>query len=197
VSPASRRSLVAKALVVLGLLGNHQAFPPSSHGGHDVDATTPSPVRWRVVPAPRGEILDRGGAPLASSRLAFDIYAIPGLFTPEVRAGLIDLLELGDEEVAELDGRAARLGGDEAGPAIALLEGQTRQRAALVAAADLGGAVEVQVGSQRVYPHGPLAAHVIGYVGRKASTEGKVAAPVARAIVDGYFSGRSTQRRSR
>lgn len=152
--------IVAGVLVALGVLGAHRAFHRSSHGGEVVDATSSSQVRWRLVPAARGEILDRDGSSLASNRLAFNIHAIPGLYTPAVRDRLIGLLDLDDAEVGELDGRAARLGSDPTGPAIALLEDQTRRRAALVAEAgvDLGGAVEVQADSHRFYPYGRPAA---------------------------------------
>ncbi len=179
------RRVVSVALVALAVLGAHHAFLRSSHGGEGAEAVTSSAVRWRLVPAARGEILDRDGSALASNRLAFNIYAIPGLFTPEVRARLIDVLDLGDEEVAELDSRAARLGGDQAGRAIMLLEDQTRRRAALIAEAgpELGGAVEVQADSHRVYPHGRLAAHLIGYVSRSASNQ------PANAEDSGYDNG--------
>lgn len=183
---ALRRRGFRLAAAVAALGGVAHLAVVTARGDDPVESSASSAVRWRRIPAPRGEILDRDGVSLARSRLGFAIYANPDLYTPEVRARLIDLLELGDEEVAEMDARAERLG-LEPGRAIALLDDQPRRRAALVEGADLGGAVEVQADSRRVYPRGRLAAHVIGHVSEVLHAEA--------SSVDGADEGSQVGRR--
>jgi penicillin-binding protein 2 len=121
----------------------------------------------------RGKILDRNGAPLASSRRAFNIYVVPRRFTPEVRTRLIDLLALSEAEVARMDSRAAHMVERQAGRAILVLGDQGRRRARLVARArlELGGAVEVHSDPYRDYPRGELASHLIGYMSEPSPRE--------------------------
>lgn len=117
-------------------------------------------VRTHVVPiqAPRGEILDSTGQPLAASVGADSIYAVPA----QVR-----------DRQAEADALAGVLGLD---PARVLRRLSSRvmfvwiqrkvtpQKAAALQALHLPG-VHVLQESRRVYPQGMFAAQVLGFVG--------------------------------
>lgn len=168
-----RRWLIAFVVVTLAALLASLLELGNSLGGDDTEPPPPSVVDWRYVPSLRGRILDRNGKPLADNRPAFDVYVVPRRFTTEVRARLIELLELREDEVARVDGRLAYQRDDPQGRAILVLEDQGRERADLVAGArlDLGGAVEVHVNPHRRYPHGELAAHIIGYANHPGLAE--------------------------
>jgi penicillin-binding protein 2 len=171
--PRTCRSGVASlALIAVGGLGLLW-FPRSSEGNQADEGSQPTAIEWRLLPSLRGEILDRNGIPLAENRYVFNIYVAPRRFSPEVRARLIDLLDLTEEEVARLDGRLARPGDPLSGRMILALEDQGRARARLVDGArrDLGGAVEAHHDPYRRYPHGELAAHIVGYVDSASERE--------------------------
>lgn len=154
---AAMRRYLARVMAVAAL-----AF--GSRGDGPPDVPSAAPVYWRVVPAVRGRILDQVGRPLAEQRRAFDIYVLPALFEPPVRARLIELLALDRAEVAELDRRMALA---EPVRAVLALPDQDRERADRVALAgvQLGGAVLVRDDSQRVHRRRRTAAHLIGTVG--------------------------------
>lgn len=151
-----RRRLAWSAAIAALAFGSRGDAPP--------DVPSAAPIYWRVIPAVRGRILDSAGRPLAEQRRAFDIYVLPALFEPEVRARLIGLLGLSQAEAADLDRRVARA---EPVRAVLALPDQDRERADLVAAAggELGGAVLVRDDSLRVHRQGETAAHLIGTVG--------------------------------
>ena len=130
-----------------------------------------------AIPAPRGQIVDRKGAPLAQTRVSHNLaLAFP---TPPTMSDT-DALAYGRREVARaqtLISRPITFNGD------AMLR-HYKNRAALpwMLAQDLKpgeleafkrGKVEslvLQPVYVRVYPNGALAAHIIGYAGRAGKT---------------------------
>jgi len=114
------------------------------------------------LPAPRGSITDRHGAPVAGNADQHEVAAIPGVLrqNPAAVAGLADLLgrPLADvqDTAAHSEGMLVRLG--QVDPA-------TAQR---VTEARVPGVVLLP-SPRRVYPAGPLVAPFVGYVG--ADTE--------------------------
>lgn len=144
-----------------------------SRGEEYFEAARSNVVDERFLPSVRGKILDRNRLPLADNRPAFNIYVVPRRFDAAVRARLVELLGLTDDETARLDQRLAVARRRRSGRAVMVLEDQGRDRAGLVAQArlELGGAVEVHDEPYRDYPHGQLAAHLIGYMNQPSSAE--------------------------
>ncbi len=142
-------------------------------GNEYFEAARSNVVDQRFLPSIRGKILDRNGVALADNRPAFNVYVVPRLFDEAARARLIGLLGLDPDEVARLDRRLATARRRKARQAVMVLEDQGRDRAGLIAQAraELGGAVEVHDEPYRNYPHGTLAAHLIGYMNQPSSQE--------------------------
>jgi penicillin-binding protein 2 len=144
-----------------------------SRGEEYFEAARSNVVDERFLPSVRGKILDRNRVPLADNRPAFNIYVVPRRFDAAVRARLVELLGLSDDETSRLDQRLAVARRRRSSRAVMVLEDQGRDRAGLVAQArlELGGAVEVHDEPYRDYPHGQLAAHLIGYMNQPSSAE--------------------------
>ena len=144
-----------------------------TRGDQYFEAARSNVVDERFLPSVRGKILDRNRVPLADNRPAFNIYVVARRFDAAARARLIELLGLTEDEIARLDQRLAVARKRRSSRAVMVLEDQGRDRAGLVAQArlELGGAVEVHDEPYRHYPHGQLAAHLIGYMNQPSSAE--------------------------
>jgi penicillin-binding protein 2 len=134
-------------------------------------------VRPEVLRAPRGAIYDRNGELLADSAPSFGIVFRPfpaestqralETMSPDWLARISALVELDSAEVrgrvnfANLSGQSALLRHDAPVSILARVE-ETRS--------ELPG-IEVQVEPLRRYPHGTLAAHLLGYAGEINSAE--------------------------
>jgi len=164
--------VVLALLLMFGLLIGRLWQLQVVRGDSYYQRTVSNVVHKRFLPSIRGDILDRNGAPLATNRPAFNIYVLPGRFTPETRDALIRLLGLSDEETAMLDERVATGRKRDPHTEIPVLEDQGFDRAELVEQARyrLDG-VEVQHEPYRHYPQGDLAAHVIGYMTQMTASE--------------------------
>jgi len=146
-------------------------------------------VRLEVLRAPRGAIYDRNGELLADSYPAFNIMfrPMPAESTERVRATaqpgwlhrVAALVELDPMEVRDLV-RTANASGNSA----ALLK--DAPPAVLAAIEEYRGelpGIDVVVEPLRRYPHGPLAAHLLGYAGEINEAE------LAQREADGYRPG--------
>ena len=125
------------------------------------------------IPAPRGQIVDRTGLPLAQTRVSYNLavtFPMPAKFTDA------EAVAFSQREVARaqtVTGRPIVFSGE-----TALKHYKNRAVVPWVIAQDLRpGEIEsikrakpenltLQPVYQRVYPHGALAAHVVGYAGR-------------------------------
>jgi penicillin-binding protein 2 len=157
------------ALVVLvGRLWQLQVMRGESY----YERTVSNVVKERYLPSVRGKILDRKGVSLADNRPAFNIYATPKQLTKPLAAELVRMLGLSDDEIAKIDERLELGRKRDARVAIAILEDQGRDRAALIeqALARLPG-VEVRHEPYRWYPEGGMAAHLIGYMTQMTAAE--------------------------
>jgi penicillin-binding protein 2 len=157
-------------------------------------------VRLEVLRAPRGAIYDRNGELLADSYPAFNIMfrPMPSESTASVRATaepgwlhrLSALVELDTTVVRQLvrvantTGKSATLRRD-ASPAVLAAVEEHR--------AELPG-IEVVVEPLRRYPHGALAAHLLGYAGE--INERELADRAAEGYRPGDLIGRSGVERS-
>lgn len=115
-------------------------------------------VRTTELPAQRGQILDRDGAPLALSTPAADVYADPRLVLDPWSAAT-ELAPLLHVDTATL---AGSMSGD--GSFVYLARHVNRTVAGRIGALALPG-VGLLDASKRSYPAGPVASQVLGFVG--------------------------------
>ena len=154
--------------VLVGRLWQLQVMRGDSY----FERTVSNVVKERYLPSVRGKILDRKGVALAQNRLAFNLYAKPKQFTPDAKAALVRMLGLSDDEIAKIDERIGIGTRREPRRPIMILEDVGRDRAALVEQAIMRvPGVEVQNEPYRYYPHGDLAAHLVGYMTQMTAAE--------------------------
>jgi penicillin-binding protein 2 len=135
-------------------------------------------LRTIEIPAPRGDIVDRNGRVLATSRLGYDIVALPGelvgadnRLTPKARATLRRLGQAIGAPPRRLDAKVVR--GAETPFESVVLESDISDgiRVPLSERLREFPGIAIQQSYQRYYPHGSLAAHVLGYVGAISPAE--------------------------
>ena len=129
-----------------------------------------------TIPAPRGQIVDRNGIPLAQSRVSYNLavqFPTPPTFSDEEASRYIAEQTTLARSLLRRD-----LGVD---PDRALKHYKNRGIMPLVIASDLRPAeVEIikhknaaglclQSAYQRIYPQGSVAGHIVGYVGRQGT----------------------------
>ena len=160
--------ILVAVVMLVGRLWQLQVMRGESY----YERTVSNVVKERYLPSVRGKILDRKGVALADNRPAFNIYATPKQLTPEVRAELVRMLGLSDDEIVKLGERLAVGTKRDPKTPVLILEDQGRDRAALVeqSLTRLPG-VEVHHEPYRYYPQGDLAAHLIGYMTQMTSGE--------------------------
>ncbi len=122
-------------------------------------------ISWRLLPPPRGRVLDRFGIVVADNHHKYRILLIPEQ-TPSVEQTLSVLGSL-----VRLDDRDRRRVLHDAEQnvgfmPVTVLENLSWKEFARINAhiADLPG-VQPDVGESRIYPYGPSLAHLVGYVG--------------------------------
>lgn len=128
-------------------------------------------VQKRFISSVRGKILDRGGKPLATNRPAYNIYVVPKHFD-RVGPELVKLLGLDEDEQKLMAERIADARERGTRTATLVLGDQGSERATVVEQAGfrLEG-VEVLYEPYRDYPHGAIAAHVVGYMNKMTARE--------------------------
>jgi penicillin-binding protein 2 len=159
---------IGALVVLIGRLWQLQVMRGESY----YERTVSNVVKERYLPSVRGKILDRNGVALADNRPTFNIYATPRQLTPALKAELGRMLGLSDDELAKIDDRLEVGRKRDPRVAIAILEDQGRDRAALIeqSLARLPG-IEIRHEPYRFYPKGDLAAHLIGYMTQMTSAE--------------------------
>jgi penicillin-binding protein 2 len=168
----SRLAIAGFGLIVLGLVRlqvvEHEKYLALSNENR---------VRLEVLRAPRGVIYDAGGELLADSAPSFGIVFRPfpaesvqraqAVLTPAWMAEVAELVESDTAAVrkavatANRSGQTALLKEDASFRVLAAVE-ESR--------AELPG-IEVQIQPMRRYPHGRLAAHLLGYAGEVTDQE--------------------------
>ncbi len=142
------------------------------------ERTVSNVVHERYLPSIRGRILDRNGVALADNRAAFNLYAPAKTVTPELRAQLKRMLGLTEDDLAKIDARIATATKRKVREPILLLEDISYERAARIDQERfrLPG-LEVRNEPYRHYPHGDLAAHLVGYMTQMNAEEAQLLAP--------------------
>lgn len=168
--------VVAAAFVaLLGRLWQLQVV----HGEQYYEQTLSNVVHERFLPSIRGQVMDKHGEILAGNRPAFNVYAVPRLFTEEIGLRLTRLLGLSEDEQTQMHERIAQA--RKAGAvttSVLLFEDQTRERAALITQEgfQMPGVV-VRDEPYRFYPQSSLAPHLIGYMNQMTAAEVNKYAP--------------------
>ena len=171
-------------LVAFGLLGIRLWYLQVDKGGDMRLMSEQNRVRIVRVPAARGVVYDRHGEILVDNRPSFDVVFVPEDARRDRHQVLATLARyLGEEdETLRQDARA----GSKRPPYQGIVLRRDLDWAGVVALEthqlDLPG-ISLQVAPRRYYPHGPLAAHLLGYVGEVSQRE------LEKAADTGYRSG--------
>jgi penicillin-binding protein 2 len=143
-------------------------------GQHYQQIAEQNRIRPIPLPADRGNIFDRQGKLLASSRLSRGVYLWPRQQSPKQwQKSAIRLNRALGIPAQEILDRLEQVGYNS--PLPVRITPQITPNAFVVLAeqkAVLPG-VEILAGSSRYYPHKSLAAHVIGYIGEASAAEMK------------------------
>lgn len=132
-------------------------------GGHYRNLSEENRIRLIPLEAPRGRVLDRAGRLLATNRPCYNLVATPEDVTPDAYPELARLLKIPEKAVRE------RLVAEREYPfAPVLLAGDISKELLFQVEErrpELPG-VFVQTEWIRSYPYGPVASHIIGYLGK-------------------------------
>lgn len=139
--------------------------------------TSDNIVRTDPLPAVRGQIRDRKGRVLATMRPSYDLYVTPRLLTTETFTRLRSVLGMNGDEAIDVWDRI--LGPAPGNAAVArererpllLAEDISRETmASIETGMEIPGVKIVSV-PRRSYPHGEMAAHVLGYMNEVSAEE--------------------------
>jgi len=138
------------------------------HGRYSGEAEKIQDRRWPIQ-APRGNIYDRNGNPLALNLKLFSVAADPGLVDrpAEVAGKLQPLLRMGQGELRE------RLTAKEGVRYVRLQEGVDRPIASAIRKLDYPGII-VDTEWKRAYPQRHVAASLLGFVGEDRNALGGI-----------------------
>jgi penicillin-binding protein 2 len=156
--------LLAVVLVFCGAMVARLAWLQLLHGAENRARADENRIRLMPRNPIRGRLLDRHGQVLATSRLTYNLYIQPREVSdaqwPALRARLVAVMGV---PASQLEARR-RSGANAEGFRIALASGLKPEQVLRFReqASGLPGA-EVDVDILRSYPHGRLAAHVLGY----------------------------------
>ncbi|MBY0508718.1 MAG: penicillin-binding protein 2 [Rhodospirillaceae bacterium] len=121
-------------------------------------------INIQLLPPPRGRILDRFGQPLALNKQQFRVLVIPeqAMKVSTTLDALAQLMDLGEHERERIKKEVGR---KRSFVPITIKENLSWDEMARIQvnAPDLPGIV-IDEGLTRYYPHGQLAAHLLGYV---------------------------------
>jgi penicillin-binding protein 2 len=128
-------------------------------------------INLRLLPPPRGRILDRFGVPMAANQQNYRVIIVAEQ-TPSVTktlAKLATFIDLGDHEIGRILRDIKR---KRAFIPVTVRENLTWEEVAKIEinAPDLPG-VTIEEGQSRYYPYGEKAAHVLGYVAAVSEKE--------------------------
>ncbi len=185
-TPGLRRRFIVSSTIIVGvffILALRLWFLQILGVDHYRTLSERNRIRYVAIEAPRGAVFDRHGALLVDNRPAFNVSALrqevgdrEQLFT-----NLAELLGGDEEKLAERWKEGQNLPRYRPLP---LLEDVGREAMEKVQenSVDLPG-VLVEVRPFRAYPHGELAAHLIGYLGEVTEEE------LGESGFEGYRSG--------
>ncbi|NJK53421.1 MAG: penicillin-binding protein 2, partial [Leptolyngbyaceae cyanobacterium SU_3_3] len=140
-------------------------------GKHNRQLAEQNRIRPLPVVADRGNILDRTGKPLAANELSRAIYLYPREQTPQqwqqTADRLSQVLEIPKDEILK---KLEKVGYRSAVPVRIYRKLTPPQFVALEEGGRIPG-LEIQPESNRHYPNGNLASHVLGYIGEATADD--------------------------
>jgi penicillin-binding protein 2 len=169
----SRRALILGAgkMLVFGTLASRLAYLQIVEQKKFQTLSDKNRISLRLLPAQRGEIMDRFGVPLAVNRQDFRAFLVPEQSedVAETLARLGQLIPISEEEKSDV---MAEIGRRRPFTPILVKENLTWDDMSKVELRlpDLPG-VSMEEGQMRSYPLGAATAHIIGYIGRVSQAE--------------------------
>lgn len=170
-----RRSRLFGVVVFLGLLGlaTRLFYVQVVEGDAHYQATTRNVLRTAVLPAVRGEIRDRNGRVLATTRPAYNVRITPSQLTESGYKQLVKQLGLDIDTVPSWE-KLAQLARAEKSKEILLGEDISRDAMAALGTLMDGPGARIFPEARRHYPFDTLFAHSVGYMNEVTAEEIKV-----------------------
>ncbi len=172
------------SLFLVGAMGSRLAYLQLLQGERNRQLAENNRIRLVPKQPVRGNIFDRKGKVLASSRLSHSVFLWPVAQKkaewPQTRQRLSQLLDIPEDEIQQ---RVERAGFDS--PSLIRIERglSPAQITALQEYSHQLDGIEVDIEAVRDYPNGDLAAHVLGYTGELNDRE------LAQRRAEGYRMG--------
>jgi penicillin-binding protein 2 len=132
--------------------------------------TSDSIVRTTTLPAIRGEIRDRKGRVLATTRPSYNVVVTPGQITADTYRRVTAALSADFDDLPTWE-RIQELAKKERDKTITIAEDVPRERMAAIGTAMDSGGVVIRAESRRHYPTEGLFAHSLGYMNEISSAE--------------------------
>lgn len=159
------------SLALVGGLGSRLAYLQLLEGTRNRELAENNRIRLMPKQPERGNIFDRKGKILASSRLARSVYLWPLVnkepHWPKTRQRLAEILGISEEDIQK------RVEAGEKSPTLVRVarDISPNQITALEESRTQLHGVSVDIEALRMYPNGELAAHVLGYTGELSDVE--------------------------
>ncbi len=129
-------------------------------------------LQKKLIPASRGRIYDSKGEVLAKNRPAFNVYIIPMYFKKENYDFLVKLLKLPEFEAQRIRRRILDARGRKRTYSLLAIRDVPKSWMMLIESnREFLPGVEIRTGEKRLYPQGPLASHLIGFIGEISSAQ--------------------------
>lgn len=137
-------------------------------GGYFRRSSEQNRIRLIRLEAPRGNIFDRNGVLLATSRPAYNVYAIPEDFNPKDIPTIGHILELPETEIRKRLSQARTA----SFTPILLKQDISKEISMQIEERRPGlSGIFIQIGMIRTYPFKEVGAHTIGYIGKISKEE--------------------------
>ncbi|MEO0457731.1 MAG: penicillin-binding protein 2 [Cyanobacteria bacterium P01_A01_bin.114] len=165
-------AMVLLSMVLLGGIGSRLFYLQLVQGERNRELAEENRVLLLPRRPARGTIFDRKGRILAGSRLSHSVsiwpISLPEEKRPQVVTRLAQILDVPPEEIA----KRLETAGYDSTQSVSITRGVSPAQATALAeyAPELPG-VRVEAEAVRNYPHGDLAAHVLGYTGEITDDE--------------------------
>jgi penicillin-binding protein 2 len=125
-----------------------------------------------ILPPVRGLIKDRRGRILVRNRPCYNVYIVPRFFTKTSFARIKRYLKLDDEQINYITKRIVNAQGEKRYFSLLAVRDINRDELArLETNLHLLPGVRILSETRRVYPYGPMAAHVLGYLNEVSGQE--------------------------
>lgn len=155
------------SLLLLGGIGSRLAYLQLLQGEHNQQLAEDNRIRLLPRPPERGRILDRNGKDLARNRLSYSVYLWPLKREDDVdwEPTIARLSQILDIPAADIRQRVEQA---QSGAPLLVRIARDITTAQLTALMELKSelpGIQVEAETERIYPNGDLAAHVLGYTG--------------------------------